>query len=138
MGSYQHVSNLLDVITFLLVRMDQEEANGFDIRLIINNIKTHSDIIENAKRGEFQELNETNEVENLFNVISFLMRASFNSQNKTDLILNQFKILNEILLSLSKVTNQEHAKDEIRQSNVDESFECEEYDVDDNDNLKDE
>ena len=59
MGTYQHVSNLLDVITFLLVRMDQEEASCFDIRLIINNIKTHSDIIENAKRGEFQELNET-------------------------------------------------------------------------------
>merc|ERR1712126_595695 len=103
------------------------------IRLIINNIKTHSDIIENAKKGDIQEIQENNEIENLFQVICFLLKASTNSLSKTDLIIKQFKVLNEI----AKVTTTKE-QNVISHSRVKTEFECGEYDSDDYENLKEE
>ena len=92
MGSYQHVSNLLDVVTFLLKKMDQTEAHDFDFTLIVNNLKTHSDIIEKVKKGCIEEVEETDQIENLFHVISFLLSAGIDQQSKINLVLNQFKL----------------------------------------------
>ena len=82
MSSYEHISNLLDVVTFLLKKMDQKEAIEFDFTLIVNNIKTHSDIIENIKKGFFEEVEETNQIENLLNVLSFLLSIVIGQQSK--------------------------------------------------------